>query len=214
MPPAHIGNFRTFVINDVLRRLFRAGVRRDKGETSATSPMSTTRPSKRARAMRGRQLAEVTQQWTDKFHADCDALNCLRPHVEPTRHRPSSASKSRHDRRAHAQETPRRRWLRVFQVSSFGDYGRLSRVKERELQPGSALAGKSQAVDADERKTAPTSPCGSAQVPTMAPTYRTAVGPRPPGWHIECSAMSKKHLGDTIDLPHRRRGPALPAPRE
>ena len=84
-----------------------------------------------------------------------------------------------------------------FKVSSFDDYGRLSRIKERELQ-----SGASGAADADEKED------GSDFALWKA--WKTDDGdvkwPGPggasgrPGWHLECSAMIKKHLGETIDL--------------
>src|SRR5688572_2202681 len=81
--PAHIGNFRTFVINDVIRRLLELefGAATVKHVRNLTDVDDKT--IKRARE-ESRPLTTVTQQWTAKFHADCDALNCLRPHVEPT----------------------------------------------------------------------------------------------------------------------------------
>src|SRR3984957_10386341 len=80
--PAHIGNFRTFVINDVLRRLLELefGPEKVKHVRNITDvddrTIGQTQKEKRP-------LAEITGKWTAKFHADCDALNCLRPHDEP-----------------------------------------------------------------------------------------------------------------------------------
>ena len=81
--PAHIGNFRTFVVNDVLRRLLelelgKAMVRHVRNLTDVDD-----KTIRRARE-EGRPIADVTKQWTSKFHADCTALNCLPPHEEPT----------------------------------------------------------------------------------------------------------------------------------
>ena len=88
-----------------------------------------------------------------------------------------------------------------FKVSSFENYGALSRVKERELQVGSALAGKSQAVDADEKEDGSDFALWKAHKPDDgANAWDSPWGRGRPGWHIECSAMSKKHLGETIDL--------------
>jgi len=88
-----------------------------------------------------------------------------------------------------------------FKVSSFDGYGRLSRVKERELQVGSALAGKSQAADADEKEDVSDFALWKAHKPEDgANAWDSPWGRGRPGWHIECSAMSKKHLGETIDL--------------
>jgi cysteinyl-tRNA synthetase len=199
--PAHIGNFRTFVVNDVLRRLLELefGAAKVKHVRNLTDVDDKT--IKRARE-EGRPLAAVTRQWTEKFHADCDALNCLRPHVEPTAtgHIPEQVDMI--DvlmKKGNAYRAPD--GSVYFKVSSFSDYGRLSRVKERELQPGSALAGKVQAADADEKEDVSDFALWKAHKTEDGDTaWDSPWGRGRPGWHIECSAMSKKHLGDTIDL--------------
>jgi len=201
--PAHIGNFRTFVVNDLLRRVLEL----EFGPTKVKHVRNITdvddKTIRRSREEH-RPLADVTKQWTDKFHADCDALNCLRPHVEPTAtgHIAEQVGMiAELMQRGHAYATPD--GSVYFKVSSFADYGKLSRVKERELQLGSALAGKPQTADADEKED------GSdfALWKAWKPDDGDVKGPGPagastgrPGWHIECSAMSRKHLGETIDL--------------
>jgi cysteinyl-tRNA synthetase len=88
-----------------------------------------------------------------------------------------------------------------FKVSSFDHYGRLSRVKERELDLGSALNGKVHAADSDEKEDVSDFALWKAHKPDDGDTgWDSPWGRGRPGWHIECSAMSKKHLGDTIDL--------------
>ncbi len=158
---------------------------------------------KRARD-EGRPLAEVTQQWTDKFHADCAALNCLRPHVEPTATGHIKEQVDMIDVLMKKGNAYRAADGSVyFKVSSFDGYGRLSRVKERELRPetSSALAGKPQTVDADEKEDGSDFALWKAHKPDDgANSWDSPWGAGRPGWHIECSAMSKKHLGETIDL--------------
>ena len=201
--PAHIGNFRTFVVNDLLRRLLELEFGPDKVKHVRNLTDVDDKTIRRARE-EGRPLAEVTKQWTDKFHADCAALNCLPPHVEPaaTGHIPEQVSmievlieKGNAYRAADGSV--------YFKVSSFSGYGGLSRVKERELKVGTALAGKPQGHDADEKEDGSDFALWKAHKPedgdVQWPGPRGAA-PGRPGWHIECSAMSKKHLGDTIDL--------------
>jgi cysteinyl-tRNA synthetase len=198
---AHIGNFRTFVVNDVLRRLLELEFGPDKVKHVRNLTDVDDKTIKRARD-EGRPLAEVTKQWTDKFHADCDALNCLRPHVEPTATGHIREQVDMIDVLMKKGNAYRAADGSVyFKVSSFDDYGRLSRVKERELQVGSALAHKSQAVDADEKEDATDFALWKAhKTDDGANSWDSPWGPGRPGWHIECSAMSKKHLGETIDL--------------
>ncbi len=197
---AHIGNFRTFVVNDVLRRLldreFSGKVKHVRNLTDVDD-----KTIRRAREEH-RSLKEVTQQWTEKFHADCTALNCLPPHVEPaaTDHIVEQVDMIRvlmekgNAYRSHDGSV-------YFKVSSFSEYGALSRVKERELQLGSAL--KVASADADEKEDGSDFALWKAWKEEDGPNKWT--GPAGaeagrPGWHIECSAMSKKHLGATIDL--------------
>jgi cysteinyl-tRNA synthetase len=195
--PAHIGNFRTFVINDVLRRLldleFPGKVRHVRNLTDVDDrTIGQTQKEKRP-------LAEITKKWTDIFHADCDALNCLRPHHEPTatdyiREQVDMIQvlmdKGNAYRAADGSV--------YFKVSSFADYGRLSRVKERELLVTDSAA------DSDHKNSVSDFALWKAWKPAEDGDVKWP-GPRGasegrPGWHIECSAMSKALLGDTIDL--------------
>jgi len=197
--PAHIGNFRTFVVNDVIRRLLELEFGADKVKHVRNLTDVDDKTIKRARD-EGRPLADVTRQWTEKFHADCAALNCLPPHVEPTA---TGHIREQVDmievlmKKGNAYRAPD--GSVYFKVSSFDRYGRLSRVKERELQMGSAL--KAQAADADEKEDGSDFALWKAHKPDDgANAWDSPWGRGRPGWHIECSAMSKKHLGETIDL--------------
>ena len=199
--PAHIGNFRTFVLNDVIRRLLElefgaAKVRHVRNLTDVDD--KTIRRAREENV----PLAAVTRQWTNKFHADCDALNCLRPHVEPTATGHIREQVDMIDVLMKKGNAYRAADGSVyFKVSSFEQYGRLSRVKERELQLGSALSGKVHAADADEKEDVSDFALWKAHKPDDGENaWDSPWGRGRPGWHIECSAMSKKHLGDTIDL--------------
>ena len=201
--PAHIGNFRTFVVNDLLRRVLELEFGPDKVKHVRNITDIDDKTIRRSREEH-RALAEVTQQWTDKFHADCDALNCLRPHVEPTAtgHIAEQVGMiAELMQKGHAYATGD--GSVYFKVGSFPGYGALSRVKERELQIGSALAGKPQTADADDKEDGSDFALWKAWKPEDGdvkwPGPAGAAAGRP-GWHIECSAMSRKHLGETIDL--------------
>lgn len=197
--PAHIGNFRTFVVNDIIRRVLELEFGPDKVRHVRNLTDVDDKTIRRSRE-EGRTLGAVTGQWTDKFHADCDALNCLRPHAEPaaTAHIAEQVEMiAALEQRGHAYRAAD--GSVYFKVSSFGEYGRLSRVKERELQLGSAL--KSQALDADEKEDGSDFALWKAWKPEDGDVgWESPWGRGRPGWHIECSAMSRKHLGPTIDL--------------
>ncbi len=199
----HIGNFRTFVINDVLRRLLELEFGKDKVKHVRNLTDVDDKTIQRARE-EGRPLADVTKYWTDKFHEDCIALNCLAPHHEPRATDPRFLNEQVNMinvllEKGNAYRAPD--GSVYFKVSSFKDYGRLSRLNERVLQPGATL--KTYAADADEKED------GSDFALWKAWKSDDGVNKWPgpngasdgrPGWHIECSAMSKALLGQTIDL--------------
>src|SRR6266700_1913019 len=132
--PAHIGNFRTFVVNDVLLRLLELelGPGKVKHVRNLTDVDDRTIVQTQKEK---RPLTEITQKWTDKFHADCDALNCLRPHVEPTA---TGQIREQVDmievlmEKGNAYRAPD--GSVYFKITSFPEYGALSRIKERELK--------------------------------------------------------------------------------
>jgi cysteinyl-tRNA synthetase len=194
--PAHIGNFRTFIVNDVLRRLLELEFGPGKVKYVRNITDVDDKTIKRARD-EGRPLAEVTKQWTDKFHSDCAALNCLPPHVEPAA---TAHIREQVDminvlmKKGNAYRAPD--GSVYFKVSSFANYGALSRVKERELKAGSAFA-----ADADEKEDLSDFALWKAHKPDDGDNaWDSPWGRGRPGWHIECSAMSQALLGNTIDL--------------
>ncbi len=201
--PAHIGNFRTFVVNDVIRRLLELEFGAEKVKHVRNLTDVDDKTIRRAREEH-RLLADVTKQWTEKFHADCGALNCLPPHEEPRATDPRFLREQVNMIEVLMEKGNAYRSAEgsvYFKVSSFDNYGRLSRVKERELQPGSAL--KAAASDSDEKEDGSDFALWKAWKPDDGDTKWA--GPKGaaegrPGWHIECSAMSKAILGDTIDL--------------
>lgn len=196
--PAHIGNFRTFVVNDVLRRLLELEYGPDKVKHVRNLTDVDDRTITQAKK-EGRPLGEITQKWTEKFHADCDALNCLRPHVEPTATGHIKEQVNMIEVLMEKGNAYRGADGSVyFKLDSFPGYGALSRIKERELKITNAVA------DADHKDSVSDFALWKAYKPSEDGDVKwpgpKGAGEGRPGWHIECSAMSKKHLGDTIDL--------------
>ena len=195
--PAHIGNFRTNVVNDVLRRMleleFPGKVKHVRNLTDVDD-----RTIGQARA-EGRPLSEITGKWTRIFHEDCAALNCLKPHVEPTATGTVREQVDMIDvlmRKGNAYRSAD--GSVYFKISSFPGYGALSRIRERELKVTNS------AFDADHKDDLGDFALWKAYKPeedgdVRWPGPEGAAAGRP-GWHIECSAMIKKHLGTTIDL--------------
>src|SRR6202789_922420 len=195
--PAHIGNFRTFVINDVLRRILDLEFP-GKVKHVPNLPPVDTRTIGQARGEK-KPPGKITRKWTSLFHADCVSLNCLPPHVEPsaTGNIPEQVDmidvlmrKGNAYRAADGSV--------YFRIGSFPGYGALSRIKERELKVTNSV------FDADHKDDVGDFALWKAHKPEEDGDVRWP-GPGGaaegrPGWHIECSAMIKKHLGETIDL--------------
>ena len=144
--PAHIGNFRTFVAQDVFRRVVELGGTPTLHVRNITDvDDKTIRDSQKA----GQTLQSFTRSWTQKFHADCAALNLLPPHVEPgaVDHLPHQIRMiAKLIERGHAYSA--KDGSVYFKVSSFADYGRLSHLEDRELRLGASDAAS--ATDSDE----------------------------------------------------------------
>lgn len=196
--PAHIGNFRTFVVNDVIRRLLELefGAAKVKHVRNLTDVDDRTIGQAKKE---GRPLGEITRHWTALFHEDCAALNCLRPTAEPTAtgfikeqvNMIEVLMEKGHAYRAADGSV-------YFKLDSFPGYGGLSRIKERELKVTVFAA------DADHKDSVSDFALWKAYKPEEDGAVKWpgpgGVGEGRPGWHIECSAMSKSILGDTIDL--------------
>ena len=192
--PAHIGNFRTFVCQDIFRRVMELGGIPTKHVRNVTDvDDKTIRDSLKA----GKSLREFTDGWKARFHADCAALNCLPPHVEPgaVDHIPQQIEMiATLIEKGHAYQAAD--GSVYFKVSSFENYGRLSRLKERELLQGAATSS-----DEYEKDTLADFALWKGRKEEDGPNYWPSPwGEGRPGWHLECSAMTRAYLGDTFDL--------------
>jgi cysteinyl-tRNA synthetase len=195
--PAHIGNFRTFVVQDVFRRVVELtglGTLHVRNITDVDD--KTIRDSIKA----GQTLTEFTQYWAKQFHADCAALNLLPPHVEPkaTEHIPHQI-KMIEDLiyRGHAYKAGD--GSVYFRVASFAEYGRLSHLEDRELRMGATVA----ANDSDEysKDALADFALWKAHKPEDGDNaWDSPWGKGRPGWHLECSAMALEYLGVDFDL--------------
>ena len=197
--PAHIGNFRTFVAQDVFRRVV---------ECSGTPTLhvrnltdvddKTIRDSQKA----GKSLTDFTTFWTTKFHADCAALNTLAPHIEPSAvqhipHQIAMIEKLIANGHAYAAADG----SVYFRVSSFKEYGKLSHLEDRELRLGASEAAS--ATDSDEytKDSLTDFALWKARKPEDGPNFWSSPwGEGRPGWHLECSAMILEYLGEDFDL--------------
>ena len=197
--PAHIGNFRTFVAQDVMRRVVEASGTPTLHVRNITDvDDKTIRDSQKA----GQSLIDFTQSWTAKFHTDCDALNLLRPHIEPSAvaHIPQQIAmieKLAAGGHAYAAADG----SVYFRVSSFKDYGKLSHLEDRELRLGASEAAS--ATDSDEytKDSLTDFALWKARKPEDGENFWPSPwGEGRPGWHLECSAMILEYLGEDFDL--------------
>jgi cysteinyl-tRNA synthetase len=199
--PAHIGNFRTFLIQDTLRRVLEVDGTPVKHVRNITDLDDKT--IRRAQE-EGKSLVDFTSHWTEKFHADCSALNMLPPTVEPSAvahipHQIALVEKLIEKGHAYATEDG----SVYFRVGSFEDYGRLSRLKQRELKTQNEnSAGELNDADEYDRESVTDFALWKSRKPEDGPNYwKSPWGEGRPGWHLECSAMVDSAFdGETIDL--------------
>lgn len=194
--PAHIGNFRTFVLQDVFRRTLElSGCPTFHVRNLTDVDDKTIRDSQAS----GRTLKEFTDFWRDRFHEDCAGLNLLAPHLEPSavEHIPQQVDMIRdlmEKGHAYASEDG----SVYFKVSSFAKYGRLSRLDQRELREGASGAVSD---DEYEKDSVSDFALWKARRPEDGDNHWDSPwGRGRPGWHLECSAMCREYLGDTFDL--------------
>ncbi|MEM7145783.1 MAG: cysteine--tRNA ligase [Verrucomicrobiota bacterium] len=195
--PAHIGNFRTFVVQDLFRRVVELGGLKTKHVRNITDvDDKTIRESQAA----GQTLEAFTRGWTEQFHADCEALRLLDPHEEPGAAKHIGEQVALIERlieRGNAYEGGD--GSVYYSVSSFAGYGKLTRLDTRELQLGAAQT----ANDADEYEKDALADfvLWKARKPEDGENFwESPWGEGRPGWHLECSAMGMRYLGETFDL--------------
>jgi cysteinyl-tRNA synthetase len=189
---AHIGNARPVIVFDVLYRVLRhvygaAHVRYVRNITDIDDKIIAAAREK------GEDIRALTERTTRIFHEDAAALGALPPDIEPraTEHVPDMAAMietliaSGHAYVAEGHV--------LFAVASMSDYGRLSRRSRDEMIAGARVEVAPYKRDpADFVLWKPSSP--------EQPGWESPWGRGRPGWHLECSAMSERHLGETFDI--------------
>ena len=190
--PAHIGNFRSFLFADLLVRYLRyRGLR-------VTWVMNFTdiddRIIERARDA-GEPIDALTDRWIAQFKADAAALRMTTPDVLPraTHHiDPIATLIGTLEERGHAYRTEDGSIF--FRISSWPAYGRLARLDPTQLRVGERVVADDYGKD-DARDFALWKGPKAGD-----PVWETSIGAGRPGWHIECSAMSMAHLGESFDI--------------
>jgi cysteinyl-tRNA synthetase len=188
----HIGNFRTFVAVDLLRRYLKYTgfkVRHVMNITDIEDKII------REMLAQGKSLREFTEFYTEKFLEDLDVLNIERPEMLPraTDHIQEMADLiKRLEASGHTYASDGSLY---FSIGTFPTYGRLSGLK---LEGN--IAGSRVDVDEYDKADARDFVLWKAPKDENEPRWDTAFGAGRPGWHLECSAMSMKYLGESFDI--------------
>ena len=200
---AHIGNLRAYVFDDTLVRTLRYlgyDVKHvmnltDVGHLSGDDDTGEDKMVKSAQE-RNASVLEIAQFYTEAFFKDEERLNIIRPNVV------CKATEHVGDMIALIQRIEKNGYTYAsggnlyFDVTKFPHYGDLARLKLDELQAGTR-------VDIDENKHNPHDFVlwfTKSKFENQALVWDSPWGRGYPGWHIECSAMSMKYLGESFDI--------------
>ncbi len=188
---AHIGNFRTFVFQDLLRRYLRYRNYRVIHVMNITDVDDRIIQNARAQGM---SLKDYTAKYTAAFIEDSRTLHIELPELMPraTDHILDMVALIK---RLEAKGlTYRKDGSIYFNISRFRAYGKLSKADFSGIQAGAR-------VDTDKYDKEDARDFALWKAPKEGEDFwETEIGPGRPGWHIECSAMSMKYLGETFDM--------------
>jgi cysteinyl-tRNA synthetase len=194
--PAHIGNFRTFLFEDLLRRTLRLRGWRVVQVMNLTDV--DDKIIKKAEA-EGRSITEITVPVTELFHRDRRYMRIEDAEVYPkaTEHIPEMirlvARLLDRGLAYHADDGSI-----YYAISKYPGYGKLSRLDTRTIKPGARVAADDYNKE-DVRDFALWKAAKPEDERTGA-AWDSPWGRGRPGWHLECSAMAMKYLGETLDL--------------
>ena len=186
----HIGHARSAVVFDVMRRylIYKGYEFKYIRNFTDIDDKIINRAKKE-----GTTWDAVAKKYTDEYYRDMDRLGVGRADVEPkaTEHIPEIIGivKGLVDK-GFAYEVDRSVY---FEVGKFAGYGKLSKRDLEDMMAGAR-------VEVDERKKSPMDFALWKASKEGEPTWDSPWGPGRPGWHIECTAMSLKHLGETFDI--------------
>jgi len=188
---AHIGNFRTYVWEDALRRFLK---HRGFQVTQVMNITDVDDKTIRNALAAGVSLDDYTQTYIDAFFEDIDTLGIERAEVYPraTRHVPEMVEICR--KLIASRHTYDSQGSLYFKIASFPGYGKLSHIDLAGILPGARVES-----DEYEKDDARDFVLWKARK-EGEPHWQTELGDGRPGWHLECSAMSMKYLGETFDI--------------
>ena len=200
---AHIGNLRTYIFEDTLKRVLRhAGYKvkhvmniTDVGHLTGDGDEGEDKMAKSARES-GRSVWDIAKFYTDAFFKDYDSLNIIRPDVvcPATQHIQQMIDLiKRLEAGGHTYVAGGNVY---FSIDTFPEYGRLARLNLDDLKSGAR-------IDIDSNKRNPKDFVlwfTNSKFGEQAMMWDSPWGRGYPGWHIECSAMSMYYLGEQFDI--------------
>ena len=200
---AHIGNLRTYIFEDTLKRMLRhAGYKvkhvmniTDVGHLTGDGDDGEDKLEKSARES-GKSVWDIAKFYTDAFFKDYDSLNIIRPDIvcPATQHIPQMIDLIK--RLEDGGHTYIEGGNVYFSIDTLPDYGKLARLKLDDLKSGAR-------IDVDSNKKNPKDFVlwfTKSKFGEQAMMWDSPWGRGYPGWHIECSAMSMFYLGEQFDI--------------
>ncbi len=188
---AHIGNFRTFVFQDLLRRYLCYRQYQVIHIMNITDVDDNTIQNAREQQM---SLKDYTTKYTEAFLKDCEMLRIQLPDIMPRATEHISEMVALIRRLEEKGYTYRKEGSIYFSISRFADYGKLSKTDFSGAQAGARVD-----TDKYDKENARDFVLWKAKR-EGEDFWETEIGPGRPGWHIECSAMSMKYLGESFDI--------------
>ena len=188
---AHIGNYRTFVFQDILRRFLKLRGFQLKHVMNLTDVDDRIIANA---AAAGKNIREYTETFAQAFFDDCQALSIEAPEhwIRATDHIDDMVQLIQ--RLQEKTFTYPSEGSIYYRIAKFPNYGKLSKIDLTGIQPGARVDN-----DRYEKESARDFALWKAPKPGEH-FWETAIGPGRPGWHIECSAMAMKYLGETLDI--------------
>ena len=186
----HIGNARPVVVFDILFKILKNKYPNVTYVRNITDVDDKIIKSSKENNI---SISELTKKITQSFNEDCIYLNCEKPNHEPkaTEHISEMIEMiSELIKKGFAYENNKHVY---FEVKKFKDYGQLSNKKLDELVAGSR-------IEVSDNKKNPEDFVLWKPSETDEPSWDSPWGKGRPGWHLECSAMSKKYLGNEFDV--------------
>ena len=188
----HIGNARPLVVFDILYKVLKCRF----GKNKVTYVRNITDiDDKIIKSSIEKKIStkELTEKITTNFHNDCDYLSCEKPTQEPKATENISLMIDMINKLIQNGYAYLNNNHIYFEVKKFNDYGKLSNKKLDELIAGSR-------VEVSENKNNPEDFVLWKPSKDKEPFWESPWGNGRPGWHLECSVMSKKYLGDKFDI--------------